>query len=342
VAPRNFVVMPTGTSPCPFRLVVRVLFLFVAGLLCGCGAPVKPPRDAADEFFKLVSAQKFSAAYERSSAAFKFTRSLQYFEARARDLALTDMRAVEWGEPEQRDRLTKIRGVFTKADDTKLGLNLTLVLENGAWRLDAALSDPAPRGGVVDDVFAVATRTRDTVGLRALQFLEPSSLLVPEEREMRRIVEATLLKFNEALQNGGDFSALYEDASDRWKYRGRDPGELASAGINPRRSREADPFNHENRLTSAALRNAFEAAVRAKVDLSPIKGAKMKLRESARINSDGVLNVSGSFDCPVFHADQPDKPNTLHFALEYFMEASKWKLFGITVKILREEKRPEE
>jgi hypothetical protein len=90
----------------------------------------------------------------------------------------------------------------------------------------------------------------------------------------------------------------------------------------------------------AALRNAFAAAVEAKVDLSPLQNAKMVLLEPARSNSDGVLNLKGKFECDVFHAAESTKPNRVEFALEYVMEASKWKLFGITVHILRQEKPP--
>jgi hypothetical protein len=303
---------------------------------------VKTPTEAADEFSSRMSAQKFAEAYENASASFKFTRSAQYFEARARDLGIGGVSAVEWGPAEQKGRLTKIRGVFTKSDGSKLPLNLTLILEDGAWRLHEASSDPAPSTGVVDDVFAVASRTRDTTSLRALQFLEPSSALIPSEDELRRLVDDTLGKFSEALLNGGDFSALYADASDRWKYRGREPGELSYGGLNSTQSKTVDPFNYENRLTVAALRNAFDAAVQAKVDLSPIKTAKMTLLEPARINSDGVLNFKGDFDCAVFQAGEPDKPSRVQFALEYALEASKWKLFGITVHILRLDKRPEQ
>jgi hypothetical protein len=340
--------MFTGAFPFPFRLhphvagiVARVLALLLAGFLGGCKERVKPPTEAADEFAKRVSAQKFAEAYEHASASFKFTRSAKYFEARARDLGLGGASVVEWGAPEPRDRLTRIRGVFTRSDGTTLPLNLSLILEDGEWRLHEASSDPSANG-VVDDVFAVASRTRDTTSLKALQFLEPSSLMIPEERELRALVDDTLVKFNEAILNGGDFTALYEAASDRWKFRGREPGELAYGGANPFNSKQVDPFNNENRLTVAALRNAFSAAIQAKVDLSPTQGAKMTLTEPVRINSDGVLNLKGAFDCDVFQAGQPTKPNRVQFALEYVMEASKWKLFGITVHILREEKPPDQ
>ena len=322
--------------------VARVILVFLAGLLCACGERLGNPRDSADELFKLVSAEKFEDAYARASVTFKLTRSARYFEARARELGLVAVSAVEWESPALQGRIAKVRGVFTRKDGSTLTLNLSLIAEGGGWRLSEAMSDPAAKSGVVDDVFAVAARSRDTKNLRALEFTEPNALSVPAERELQKLAEETLLKFGDATLNGGDFTSLYEDASDRWKYRGRNPSELAYSGTDPDRSKDTDPFNDENRLTNAALRNAFAAAIAAKVDLSLVRDAKMILDEPARINSDGVLNFKGAFACAVFQRGQYDKPCKLQFALEYVMEATKWKLFGITINVIGVGKPPGE
>ena len=44
----------------------------------------------------------------------------------------------------------------------------------------------------------------------------------------------------------------------------------------------------------------------------------------------------------VQQASVPGSPRKLEFALEYVYEAAQWKLFGITVHILAEEKTPPE
>lgn len=328
---------PGGTPPLPCRNAGRILTLLAALLLGACGRKAEDPKAAADAFFQLVFAGKFPEAYERGSAAFKFTRSPQYFEARARDLGLTGARSVEWGAPELQGRVAKIRGTFTKKDGTPLELTIALLLENDAWRLHEAKSAPHPKTGIVDDVFAVVSRSHDTRGLRSVAMLEPNALPVPSERELRQLAEDAILLFNEATQTG-DFSKLYEAAADRWKWRGRDPQELAALAADPTRSSEADPFNYENRLTEAALRRAFAAAVLAKVDLTPVTGRKLILREPARVNSDGVLNLAGSFDCDVFQRGRPADPCALIFSLEFVNEASAWKLFGITVNIVSRKK----
>ena len=316
----------------------RTLALLFTALLCGCEDTSRTARDAAEEMSRHFSEQRIAEAYQQAASAFRFTRSENYFEARVRDLGLCDAREAKWGEPERNGRLTTVHGVFTLKDGSKLPLNFSFSREDGAWRLIEARSDPAPGSGTVEDVFAVASRTRDTVGVRALEILEPNALATPTEPQLRQLAEDTLLLFNEAIQNGGDFSALFASASDRWKYRGRDPHELNYGGRDPKRI--IDPENKDQRLTITALRTAFAAAVEAKVDLAPIKGKKMILSEPARVNSDGVLNLSGTFDAVVFQATMPGSPRKLEFALEYVHEAAQWKLFGITVHILSTEKTP--
>jgi hypothetical protein len=323
----------------PQRSLCAVALIFGA-LLCGCEDRSKTARDAAEDLARHFAEQRFAEAYQQAASAFRFTRSGSYFEARVRDLGLCDAREVKWGEPERHGRLATIRGVFKFKDGSMLPLNFDFSMEDGGWRLIEARSDPAPGTGKVEDVFAVASRTKDTIGARAMEILEPNAVEIPAEPQLRQLAEDTLLLFNEAIQNGGDFSPLYAAASDRWKFRGRDPRELAYGGSDPSRLAKLDPYNNENRLTAAALRNAFAAAIEAKVDLSPIKGKKIILSEPARVNSDGVLNVNGTFDSPVYQANMPGQNRKVEFGLEYVREAAQWKLFGLTVRIIAADTAP--
>ena len=321
----------------PHRFLRTLALLFTA-MLCGCEDRSRTARDVAEEMSRMFSEQRFAEAYQHAASAFRFTRSANYFEARVRDLGLGDAREVKWNDAERHGRLATVHGVFTLKDGSKLALNFTFTMEDGGWRLIEAKSDPAPGAGAVEDVFAVTSRTRDTLKARALEILEPNALDVPAEPQLRQLVEDTLLMFNEAIQNGGDFSALYAAASDRWKYRGRTKEEINYVGSDPERRKKADADNNENRLTAAAFHNAFAATVQARVDLAPIKGQKMILSEPARVNSDGVLNVNGTFDATVYQASVPGRPRRVEFRLEYVREAAQWKLFGLTVNILAADK----
>ena len=322
----------------PHRLLSTLALIFSA-LLCGCEDHSRTARDAAQDLARLFSERKFAEAYAQTAPAFRFRRSESYFEARLLDLGLCDARGVKWGEPERNGRLATVRGIFTLKDDGRLPLNFIFSLEDGAWRLIETRSMPGS-GSVAEDVFAVAARTRDTVNTRAVDILEPNAPEIPAEPQLRQLVEDTLLLFNEAIQNGGDFSTLYAAASDRWKFRGRKKEELEYVGSNPERIAKADPENRDDRLTIGALRTAFAAYVEAKVDLSPIKGKKMILTSPPRVNSDGVLNLYGTFDATVFQRTAPDHPRRVDFKLEYVREAGWWKLMGLTVNVFAAEQPP--
>lgn len=58
------------------------------------------------------------------------------------------------------------------------------------------------------------------------------------------------------------------------------------------------------------------------------------------MNSDGVLNVNGTFDSPVYQANMPGQNRKVEFGLEYVREAAQWKLFGLTVRIIAADTAP--
>ncbi len=328
--------MPRANFPQRFLCALALIF---SALLCGCEDHSRTARDAAQDLARLFSERKFTEAYAQTAPAFQFRRSENYFGARLIDLGLCDARGVKWGEPERNGHLATVRGIFMLRDEGRLPLNFIFSLEDGTWRLIEARSIPGP-GGVAEDVFAVAARTRDTVNTKAVDILEPVATEIPAEPQLRQLVEDTLLLFNEAIQNGGDFSALYAAASDRWKYRGRKKEDLEYVGPDPGRTERADPLNRDDRLTIGALRTAFASHVEAKVDLSPIRGKKMILTSPPRVNSDGVLNLYGTFEADVFQPSAPARPRRVGFKLEYVREAGWWKLMGLTVNLFTVEPSP--
>jgi hypothetical protein len=140
------------------------------------------------------------------------------------------------------------------------------------------------------------------------------------------------MDFQDAV-NRNDFSDFFVAVSDRWKYRGKDPRALNYTGTDPRRLAESDPQNQARRLTVEALRANFQPFVEAKVDLTPIKGKPMILTSPAHITSDGVLTLAGTYDNFVFQGGFSAQTRKLRFKLEYVMEGSSWRLFGITLNL---------
>ena len=67
---------------------------------------------------------------------------------------------------------------------------------------------------------------------------------------------------------------------------------------------------------------------------------KMILSSPARMNSDGVLNLRGTFDANVFQASAPGRPRRVEVRLEYVREAAWWKLMGLTVNVFVAEQPP--
>ncbi len=314
------------------RLTSRAAAFAIAALACGCDGRKRTAADAAGEMARHFTEQRFAEAYQQASTEFRFTKTANYFEARVRDLGLSEARGVKWGEPETNGGLSSVRGVFTLKDGREVPLTFTFNMEGGDWRLIEARSEPSG-GRRGEDVFAVAWRTRDTMEAKATEIQEPSAPDIPSEPQLRQLAEDTLLLFNEAIQNGGDFAALFAAASDRWKLRGRTKEEISYVGSDPERRRKADPENNEHRLTMAAMKSAFSAHVAAKIDLSAIRGQKLLLSSPPRVNSDGVLILAGTFDAAVFMATLPGQPRKLEFSLEYVHEAGTWKLFGLTVNV---------
>lgn len=228
-----------------------------------------------------------------------------------------------------------------------LGAMSTIVLtlatapaaDDAVTRPAIPLSGASARVAEPPDGLTVTLGTaRSILVARSVKTVAPNAAAIPGEPQLRQLAEDTLMLWHQAIQNGGDFSALYAAASDRWKYRGRTLEELTYTGTDPVRRAKADPDNRDNRLTVIALKNAFADPVAAKVDISSIRGKKMIPTEPARVNSNGVLILDGTFDSPVFAAATPEQPRRVKFILEYVHEAELWKLFGITVNILAADK----
>jgi hypothetical protein len=307
-----------------------LLLLAVALTLSACGNPKQGPKEAAAEFFQKCAEGKSLEAYKSASKIFQLERTDKYFEARVRDLGLDRLKSVTWSEPEEKGDTQRVTGDFVVQDGRPLHLVITLAKEDGQWRV---LSAKEGKGdSKAEDVFAVLARSKDTQAEREKAFLEPVATALPTERQLQQLVEKTLMDFQDAITKN-DFRDFFAAVSDRWKYRGKDPRLLNYTGTARDRIEESDPTNKAQRLTVEALRANFAPFAEAKVDLTPIKGKPMVLASPAHITSDGVLTLAGTYNEFVFQGGFPPQPRKLKFKLEYVMEGSSWRLFGITVNL---------
>lgn len=293
----------------PTRLC-RLITIALACILAGCGAPPLTPAQVSEKFFELCEQRKFTEAYNSTTVAFRVEKSAKYFEARVLDLTFDKVKKFEWQEPQIKgDVAQRWCDLTIPAEKEKFTIIVTMHRDGKSWRIHEMQRVDTE---FKDDIFAVRPRTRDTRDAGSKAFVEPVMMEVPTERLVRKMVEKTILDFNEAIK-AKDFTDFFKTVSDRWKYRGMTPKDA-----------DMDLENKELRITIPALHTAFNGFIEAGVDLSGVTKAEMKLSEPARINSDGVLIVDGEFTT---------SPTRVIFRLEYYFEGGRWRLFGLSVDL---------
>ena len=288
--------------------IARIIALIFAIALAGCGDPPMSPTQVSDKFFAQCEERKFAEAYEGATVAFRIEKSLKYFEARVRDLGFDRVKKFEWQEPQIKGDVAQRWGKITLPTGEEMTVIVTMHRDGRSWRVHEVVGvEPTGR----DDVFAVRSRMSDTQD--SIRFTEPVTMEVPTERLIRKMIERSLLDFNDALQ-AKDFTDFFATVSRRWKTRNMDQKQI-----------DEDIGNSKNRITIPMLNTAFKNFIDAGVDLSGITKGEMTLKEPARINSDGVLLAEGEFSAA------PPTPLRTIFKMEYYFEGGRWKLFGISV-----------
>lgn len=288
---------------------IRIFFIAVACLFAGCGAPPLTPAQVSEKFFELCEQKKFTEAYDSTTVAFRVEKSAKYFEARVRDLTFDKIKKIAWQEPQIKGDIAQRWADLEIPSGEKLAVIVTMHRDGKSWRVHEMKRVDTT---LKDDLFAIRPRSNDTVDAGSKAFVEPVMMEVPTERLLRKMVEKTMLDFNDAIK-AKDFTGFFDTISDRWKTRGMSQKEI-----------DMDLRNSLNRITIPMLHRAFGNFIEAGVDLSGIKTAEMKLSEPPRINSDGVLLADGEFTT---------SPTRAVFRLEYFFEGGRWKLFGLSLDL---------
>jgi hypothetical protein len=119
----------------------------------------------------------------------------------------------------------------------------------------------------------------------------------PPDKELKTMVRDSLLAFNEAVQDK-NFAGFYKH-------------ELATI------FRDQMPLEKFSTVFKEFLDKGY--------DISNIAKSEPVFDEPAKVDTNGVLAVSGSY---------PTKPNKVIFKLKYLQEKSAWKLVGINVQVL--------
>lgn len=260
----------------------------MALFLHGC-APKSDPLSAAKQFFQQIDAGQTAEAYQSAAFGFQAQQTEKIFAQTIREMGLDEIASAEWEAPEISGREARVSVSVRTKSARNLPFIVTLVEESRAWKV-YALRSPKPEG---------AGRSENNFSLvgKGAAFSDALSRPVPEEKEIKRLIQETLLRFDEAIRQKS-FADFYAGVSAAW----------------------------QRQLTQGQLQRAFQPFIDREVDLSNIRDTEVVIDAPPTINTDGLLLVSGHY---------PTSPYKVVFALKFVYELPRWKLFGIDVNLQR-------
>lgn len=171
-----------GVAAGLLALVVLIAFTATSGLPA-----------AADDFFGLIRDGKIDEAYRATAAEFRASTSEETFAAFLATTAIGDYEDASWSSRSIENRLGKLSGTIGIKGGGRIPLDLTLVKEEGAWKL---LSLQKAEAGL----------TRGTHGAPA----------VPEQEVLDRLTRETTAALANAI-NADDFSGFLARAARLWQ-----------------------------------------------------------------------------------------------------------------------------
>ena len=130
---------------------------------------------------------------------------------------------------------------------------------------------------------------------KGASFSDPLNRPAPTAEEARSLARESLLRFHTAIQEGS-FEEFYKYVALLW----------------------------QKQLTVGQLQRAFQGFVDKKVNLSNAADAEIIFDLPPTVNTEGLLLLNGHF---------LQGQNTIYFALKYYHELPRWRLFGIDVAV---------
>jgi hypothetical protein len=234
-------------------------FILLAAVFAFAGCAKKPgPLPAAQHFFELLGAGQTDAAYQTAAFGFQAQRTAAAFTAAAKDAGFTDYVSGDWSQPEREGHSAKLQVVVHTRAGTTFPLIVTLVDENGAWRIFSIHSPPNQQTGISENHFSLVGKVPN--------FADETVKPMPPEADVRKLVRENLLSFNEAIASKS-FDAFYDSVSTKW----------------------------QDQLTKGQLQRAFQPFIDKKIDISGVGHVEPKLEPPPEINSEGLLVVCGQY-----------------------------------------------
>lgn len=274
------------------HFIFRTLPLAALLLTAGCKRSGKgDPVAEADKFFALVRQGHAAEAYNSAAFGFQAQQSLPNFQATMHDLGVANFLSCNWTRVVRRDEKNEVKldGEIATRDGSKLKFEATLARDRGRWRMFALRTHGAE---------ALPTENPFTLVGRGAAFQDVANRPVPPVDDVRVLVRATILDFNEAIQKKS-FDDFFNRISLSWQKQ-----------VSPKR-----------------LMRAFEPFVENKINLTEfgIQQSAPQFSSPPTVNGEGLLVVNGIF---------PTNPYRVAFSFRYMYEVPHWKLFGIDVNLV--------
>lgn len=262
--------------------------LLILGLFLAGSERVSDPETATRSFFEHLAQKQTAAAFEDATFFFRHQQTLREFQASVHELGLEGCKFVRAETPTVGAVLAKQTVELRTRSGAPLTLVATLTRERGAWRIFSIKSPMNLETGISENYFT-------HIG-KGQQLTSVQENPLPDEATAKAMAKETMLQFHDAIQQKS-FEDFYDGVARAW----------------------------QRQLTLGMLTRTFQGFIDKRTNFIAIKDLDAVLKDRPRIDSDGLLNVSGSY---------MTQPHRIDFDIKYFYEMPNWRPFGVTVRLI--------
>lgn len=272
-----------------YILLAALVGLLIVGWLAISGILKDPARNAeADmaQFFKHLRNERYYDAYNQIATRLKEV-SFEGFERSILRHELDKVSTTDWETRKVGGTEATFSGVFDFFGGKRDEITVKLVRERSQWRVYSVVSRRA--GNLITESSGIQLDSSREAG-------KPMDLSVPSDENMQRLVNGTLMSFNEAIQIQY-FGSFYQSISTAW----------------------------QQQTTATNLTEAFKVFIEKGVSFAALRDAKAEFIFPPIINDYGILLAEGYYI---------DGTRRVNFRMKYVNEQDQWRLFGLDISLV--------
>ncbi len=268
-------------------MIRRALF-FLGILVVGCAAE-SDPTAAANLFFSQLADSRPAAAFADTSFFFRHQQTEADFKAIAHETGLTGCALQKIEKTAVVGKTAKLLAEVRTRHGLVAPLVVTLTRDHGEWRVFSVKSPMHIETGISENFFTRIGKGPQLASVHA----NP----LPDERSALAMAKETMLSFHDAVQQKS-FEDFYDGVARSW----------------------------QRQLTLGMLTRTFDGFISQRTNLIAIKDLEGVLKIPPRIDSDGLLTITGSF---------LTQPHRIDFDIRYYYELPNWRPFGVAVRLIQ-------